>query len=106
MSSQEHSYGRRLLPQVLGEFSSLSPGRLYATVPHLATDLSEGFQEITVRDMARCVNALAWWLQEAVGRSDKFETLCYIGIPDIRSAVLFLDAIRCGFKVSITDAKR
>ena len=99
MSSQKRSYGRRLLPQVLDDLSCSTPDRLYATIPRLTTDLSQGFHEITVKDVARCVNTLAWWLQEVIGRDDSFGTLCYIGIPDIRSVILFLAAIKCGYKV-------
>ena len=99
MSSQERSYGRRLLPQVLDDLSISNPERLYATIPRLAKDLSQGFHDLTVKEVARCVNALAWWLQDKIGRSDSFETLCYIGIPDIRSAMIFLAAIKCGYKV-------
>ena len=46
-----------------------------------------------VSDVTRCVNALAWWLQEFVARSDGFETLCYIDVPGLRSATGFLAAI-------------
>lgn len=99
MSSQESRYGRRLLPQVLDDLSTSTPERLYATIPRLTKDLSQGFHDLTVKDVARCVNALAWWLQQEIGRSDSFETLCYIGIPDIRSAMIFLAAIKCGYKV-------
>ena len=99
MSTEESSYGRRLLTQVLDDLSTATPGRIYATIPRLAKDLSQGFIDITVSDVARCVNALAWWLQEAVGPSNSFETLCYIGVPDIRSAIVFLAAIKCGYKV-------
>ena len=60
MSTQERSYGRRLLPQVLDDLSSSTPERIYATIPRLTKDLSQGFSDITVSDMARCVNALAW----------------------------------------------
>ena len=99
MPSQGRSYGRRLLPQVLDDLSSSTPERLYATIPRVTKDLSQGFHDITIKDVACCVNALAWWLQEEIGRSDSFETLCYIGIPDIRSPILFLAAIKCGYKV-------
>lgn len=99
MSNQERSYGRRLLPQVLDEFSNSNPERLYATIPRLTQDLSQGFHDLTVKEVARCVNSLAWWLQDEIGRSDSFEALCYIGIPDIRSAMIFLAAIKCGYKV-------
>lgn len=52
-----------------------------------------------MEDAAIYVDALAWWLHEAVGPSDTFETLSYIGIPDIRGAFVFLAAIKCGYKV-------
>ena len=87
------------LPQVLDDLSNPTPERIYATIPRLTKDLSQGFKGITVSDVARCVNAPAWWLQENVGRSNSFETLCYIGLPDIRSAIVFLVAIKCGYKV-------
>ena len=99
MSGQERCFGSRLLPQILDELSRSAPGRLYATIPRLATNLSQGFQDITMKDATIYVDALAWWLHEAVGPSDTFETLSYIGIPDIRAAFVFLAAIKCGYKV-------
>lgn len=52
-----------------------------------------------MKDAATYVDALARWLHEAVGPSDAFETLSYIGISDIRDAFVFLAAIKCGYKV-------
>ena len=93
-------HGRRLLHQVLDEISKSTPKRLYATVPR-STNLSEGFRDVTFEDMARCSDYLAFWLQAKFGRSSNFETLCYIGIPDLRSAAIFLAAVKCGYKVSV-----
>lgn len=91
-------YGRRLLPQLLDEISKTTPERLYASVA-VSVDLSEGFQDVSFRDMAHATNFFAWWLENNVGRSNLFETLTYMGIPDLRTAVVFLAAIKCGYKV-------
>lgn len=49
-----HKYGCRLLPQVLDYLSDSAPGRPYAKIPRLAISLSQGFQEMTVKDVV-CV---------------------------------------------------
>ena len=92
-------YGRRLLPQVLDEHSESSPQRLYASIPQ-AADLSQGFRNITCREMAGAVNGFAHWIKHKVGCSDSFETLAYIGVPDLRTATVFLAAVKTGHKVS------
>ena len=84
---------------MLDDVSTSTLRRSYATIPRLAENLSQGFIDIALSDMARCVNALAWWLQGIIRQSDSFETLCYIGVPDIRSTIFFLAAIMCGYTV-------
>lgn len=94
----EPDYGRRLLPQVLDELAESDPGRIFASVP-LSSDVSQGFREVTVRDVARATDYTAWWLEERIGRSTSFETVAYIGISDLRYATVFLAAVKCGYKV-------
>ena len=101
--AERESYGRRLLPQVLDEHSRLTPERLYASVPYSA-DLSQGFRDITCRNMADATNAIAHWLQIKIGRSSCYEVLAYIGIPDLRTAILFLAGVKCGYRVSVAKS--
>ncbi|KAI4241070.1 MAG: hypothetical protein L6R42_011382 [Xanthoria sp. 1 TBL-2021] len=49
--------------------------------------------------MARAVNHMAWWLKTQIGISPSFETVSYLGVPDIRYAIFFLAAVKCGYKV-------
>ena len=35
-----------------------------------------------------------------LGRSTVFETIAYIGPSDLRYAIVFLAAVKCGYKVS------
>ena len=93
-------FGERILPQALNDVSIATPERLYASIPRLATDLSQGFRDVTFRDMDHCMDILSHWIHEKLGLADTFETLCYIGIPDLRGAMVFLAGVKCGYKVS------
>ena len=93
------SYGRRLQPQVVDEIARTTPRRVYATFP-LASDLSV-FRDVTFLELSSAVNRFACWIDTAIGRSENFETLTYVGIPDIRYTVVFLAAVKSGYKVRI-----
>ncbi|KAL8788694.1 MAG: hypothetical protein Q9195_007195, partial [Heterodermia aff. obscurata] len=100
MASHEPEYGRRLLTKVLDEVAESTPGKLYATIP-LSDSLPYHFRELTFAEMARCIDFLANWLEERHGRSNTFETLAFIGIADLRGAVLFHAAVKLGYKASL-----
>lgn len=95
---EKQTYGRRLLPRVLDELARTTPRKLFGAIPKSA-DIAQGFNDITVSDVARCVDFMATWVEERFGRSETFETLGYIGIPDLRGVVIFYAAVKCGFKV-------
>ena len=46
MEEQGVPYGERLLPRVLNELAESEPERLYASVPRLSVNLSQGFRDI------------------------------------------------------------
>ena len=92
-------YGSRLLPQVVDQLSRSDPTRVYATFP-LSSDLSRGFRDVTMLEIAQSINKLAWWIEMNLGRSTVFETIAYIGPSDLRYAIVFLAAVKCGYKVS------
>ena len=92
-------YGSRLLPQVVDQLSQSDPTRVYATFP-LSSDLPRGFRDVSMLEIARAVNKLAWWIEMNLGRSTVFETVAYIGPSDLRYAIVFLTAVKCGSKVS------
>ena len=99
MSNPNVSYGERLLPRVLDDYAEFEPERLYASIPRLVTDLSRGFRDITAKDMAHCVDVLAYHLERFYGRGYNFGTICYLGPPDLRGAMIFFAAVKCGYKV-------
>lgn len=99
MAGERPAYGLRLMPSVLDDLAKSSPNKLFASIPK-TSDVTQGFRDITAADFARCVNFTATWLENKFGCSDDFETIAYVGIGDLRGAVIFLAAVKCGYKVS------
>jgi hypothetical protein len=86
------------MPAVLDELAATNPNRLYGAIPK-TTEMKDGFRDISVADLARCVNFMARWMEDRFGRSDKFETITYMGTSDFRGTVVFIAAVKCGYKV-------
>lgn len=94
------AYGARLLPQVVDEYARIDPDRIYASIL-LSANVSQGFRDVTMKDMARAVNSMAWWIKDHLGLRNDFETVGYIGVSDLRYPIIILAAIKCGWKVSL-----
>ena len=92
-------YGRRLLVTVVDERAKESPDRIWASIAR--SNANDGFRDVTIGELSRAVNFVSWWLEERIGRSkDTIETISYIGAPDVRYGIMFLAAIKLGYKVS------
>lgn len=92
------AYGRRLVPNVLDDAAKTDPGRVYAAIPRTSS-LEDGFFDITMADLARCVDFMARWIENKFGKSNSFETLTYVGLSEPRGPVTLLAAIKTGYKV-------
>ena len=94
------AYGSRLLSQTLSSLAKSDPDRDYASIPK-TRDPEDGFITIPFHDMERIANATATWIEDMWGPSLDFEAIAYIGVPDLRSAVVFFAAIRNGYNVCL-----
>lgn len=93
------NYGRRLLPHALDELAKTEPDRAYVSVPQ-SSFINKGMKDITVKQVANAVNNLAWWIEKNCGKpKTEFDTLAYVGVSDIRYAILLNAAIKSGYKV-------
>jgi len=103
-SKQRPHYGRRLLPCVLDDEARANPQRVFAALAR-SNDLSQGFQDVVFRQVAQAVNFTAYRLQTVFGSNldRRFETLTYIGLPDLRYSIVFYAAVKCGYKVIISS---
>lgn len=90
--------GFRTLPTALEQKVADDPNGTYAIVPK-THDLGDGFRYITNHEVLKAVDSMALWLEETFGRSEKFETLAYVGVTDIRYALFFHAAVKAGYKV-------
>lgn len=88
------------MPKVLDDEAQANPDRVFAAIAK-STDLTEGFRDVSFTEMANAVNYMAYQLQARFGRAleYEFQTLTYIGLPDLRYNILFYAAIKCGYKV-------
>lgn len=94
------AFGSRLLPVVVDETAKAQPDLPYAYVP-TGNNISDGFKAVTFSDIATAANYMARWIHHNLGPSDSFETVSYMGPGDLRYAVVFLAAIKCGYKVGV-----
>lgn len=103
-------FGKRLLPCVLDDTAEAYPQRVFAAIAK-TSDVSDGFQDVEFQQIANAVNHVAHRLQAVFGSKleYKFETMTYIGPPDLRYNIVFYAAVKCGYKVSfdfsVTDSK-
>ena len=86
--SSKSKYGERYLHRVFEQISAARPGQLYASIPS-STDVAEGFKDLSFGDIAHCVDNFAFTIVKEIGCSIEAETVAYLGLPDLRNAVVF-----------------
>ncbi|KAI9808850.1 MAG: putative NRPS-like protein biosynthetic cluster [Pycnora praestabilis] len=98
--------GERLLVRTVDSHAKEDPQRIWASIPHLS-DLSQGFRDITFGELAQAVDYVAWYIEQNIGHSKEnaFETITYMGISDIRYAVMVYAAIKCGYKTLLASVR-
>ena len=92
-------YGHRLIPSLIDIRAQEDPQRPVWSIP-CSSNLADGFRDINYGQIAQAINRTAWWVDENVGRSTTFETLAYMGPPDLRYAILTVAAQKTGHTVS------
>lgn len=97
-------YGSRLLPTVVDETAKIQPGLPYACVP-VSTNVKDGFKVVNFHDIATATNHIVAWIHQKLGPSTSFETLAYTGTGNLRYVVVFLAAVKCGYKVRHLSAR-
>ena len=91
-------HGKRLTPPTIDEIARGDPERICFSIPR-TSDLSDGFRDITFKRFSNAINRTAWFIESAIRRSSIFETILYMGAPDIRHYVVLVAAMKTGHKV-------
>lgn len=76
--------GKRLLPVIIDQLAQEDPDRPWGSIPRDDYDLSQGYADISYAAFANAINKLAWMVEKSIGRSQSFETIAYLGTPDVR----------------------
>ena len=85
-------YGKRLIPQIIDQAARISASAAWGAMP-VSEDLCDGVKDITYSSVASAINQLAWWIESKVGKSEKFETLAYIGPSQLTRCCIALAAL-------------
>jgi len=96
-STPSPDYGRRLVPRIIDDNATAQPGRVCFSIPRCEA-LQAGFRDITWRMYADAVNKTAHFIEKEIGRSDSFETVMYLGFPDLRTFIVLVALIKTGHK--------
>ncbi|EAU30279.1 conserved hypothetical protein [Aspergillus terreus NIH2624] len=85
--------GQRLLATVVDNLATSSPTKELGVIP-----MDDGFKTVSASELSDAVNAMAWWIEEHVGKVDQPETIAFMGATDIRYLVFVLACHKTGYK--------
>ena len=97
LPQEEPVYGQRLVPHLIDDIAHNDPFRTFCSLAK-SSDISDGFQDVSYGSFANAINYLAWWIEVNLGKNSTFETVSYIGPPDLRYIVLTIAAQKTGYK--------
>lgn len=100
----QSKYGHRLISQLIDDRAKTNPQRSVWSIPR-SLNLADGFRDVCYGQVARAINRAAWWIDGNVGKSTTFETLAYMGPPDLRYAILTVAAQKTGHTVRDLSTK-
>lgn len=89
--------GERLLTATVDHLADTDPTKICFSIP--LTPSPTVCVDISYERFANSIDRLAWWLEQNVGLSDNYETICYLGPPDLSYFIFALAACKCGYKV-------
>ncbi|KAF3480832.1 ochratoxin A non-ribosomal peptide synthetase [Arthroderma uncinatum] len=103
--SSTDNIGKRLMAQVIDGLSETDPNRKVCTMPK-GPDCSDGFFDLTFKQLAHTVNYMSWWIEESFGRSTSpAETLTYLGANDIRYLVIVMACNKTGYQPLLSSTR-
>ncbi|KAL2696913.1 hypothetical protein AAEP93_002208 [Penicillium crustosum] len=91
------SHQKRLLARTVDDRAETNPNQRFAVIPE-GLEISNGFQIISIKDLARSVNFMCWWIESIIGPAQFPETLAYMGSNDVRYFIFMLACQKTGYQ--------
>ncbi|KAJ5435765.1 Male sterility NAD-binding [Penicillium cf. griseofulvum] len=91
------SHWKRLLATTVDDGAEINSSQRFAVIPR-GPEISHGFQDISIKDLARAVNFMCWWIESMIGPAQYPETLAYMGSNDVRYFMFMLACQKTGYQ--------
>ncbi|KAJ5650094.1 uncharacterized protein N7484_003817 [Penicillium longicatenatum] len=95
---------RRLLAGVVDHAAETDPERLFAVIPK-GSELSDGFQNLTMKGLSQAVNFLCRWIENTIGTDIPEQTLAYMGSNDVRYCIFILACQKTGHRAFLPSTR-
>lgn len=92
------SHQKRLLARTVDDRAETNPNQRFAIIPQ-GSEINNGFQDLSIKDLARAVNFMCWWVESTIGQAQFPETLAYTGSNDVRYFIFMLACQKTGYQV-------
>lgn len=92
------------LPAIWDLIADSEPDRVVVSIA-IGSEVEDGYRDITARCLADAIHRAAWFLEAELGKSDTFETICYLGPSDLRYPILMAAASKVGYKTFWTSPR-
>ncbi|KAK5172165.1 uncharacterized protein LTR77_003803 [Saxophila tyrrhenica] len=96
--------GKRLIPQIIDAYAEHEPDRIWGAQARTDT-ISDGFNNITFKQLAHLVNHFARFIHEKIGPGQEFESISYIGSSDLRYCPFAWAAVKCGYQTLLPSTR-
>ncbi|KAJ5745729.1 hypothetical protein N7520_010911 [Penicillium odoratum] len=98
------AHNKRILSTTVDKIAVKNPENRFAVIPR-GPDLTDGFQDLSFKDLARAVNYLSWWIDSTIGPAKSPETLAYMGSNDMRYFMFMLACQKTGYKAFLPSTR-
>ncbi|KAJ9252890.1 hypothetical protein DTO195F2_7311 [Paecilomyces variotii] len=95
---------KRLLATTLDRLAEKTPDKLFAVIPQ-GSELTSGFRDLSMKDLAQAVNLMSWWIENTIGPAQSRETLAYMGSNDVRYFIFMLACQKTGYQALFTSTR-
>ncbi|KAJ5385268.1 hypothetical protein N7517_003179 [Penicillium concentricum] len=98
------SHRKRLLATTVDDRAKTNPSQRFAVIPQ-GLEISDGFQDLSIKDLAQAVNFMCWWIESNIGPAQYPETLAYMGSNDVRFFVFMLACQKTGYQAFLPSTR-